>query len=113
MAAVLLIDDDASHVALYQLILEKNGHTVQTAAPASEFKLPQAQVDVVLLDYRLGGIDAAAIARAIKEQRPELPIITLTGFDIPPEAVKPYSFAMISKSSPNRLLTAIAEAASK
>ena len=57
-------------------------HMVETAANGRDAldKLPKAAFDVVILDRAMPGLSGDQVAVAIKELKPELPVILLTGF---------------------------------
>jgi len=80
---LLIVDDDANDLELCIRSLTKSGFPFEanTAIARDEFleKLRSAPVDVVLSDYRMKdwtGMDALAI---VKEVRPDVPVILLTG----------------------------------
>jgi DNA-binding response OmpR family regulator len=77
---ILLVEDDATISDLvaynlkragYQVLQEHNGRTGLETALASE-------VDLVLLDLMLPGLDGLAVSREIVRRKPDLPIIMLT-----------------------------------
>jgi len=80
---LLIVDDDANDVELCLRDLKKSGLVFEasTAAARQEFveKLRASPIDVVLSDYNMkgwSGMDALAI---VKEVRPDVPVILLTG----------------------------------
>jgi CheY-like chemotaxis protein len=79
---VLLVDDEAMVRQILREYLIGDDHVVETAANGREAldKLPKADFDVVILDRAMPGLSGDQVAVAIKELKPELPVILLTGF---------------------------------
>lgn len=79
---VLLVDDEAMVRQILREYLIGDGHTVDPAANGREAldKLPKADFDVVILDRAMPGLSGDQVAIAIKELKPDLPVILLTGF---------------------------------
>ncbi|MGO9609966.1 MAG: PAS domain S-box protein, partial [Verrucomicrobiia bacterium] len=79
---VLLVDDEEVVRQILREYLIGDEHVVETAANGHEAldKLPKAAFDVVILDRAMPGLSGDQVAVAIKELRPELPVILLTGF---------------------------------
>jgi nitrogen fixation negative regulator NifL len=79
---VLLADDEEMVRQILREYLVGDGHTVEPATNGHEAldKLPKAAFDVVILDRAMPGLSGDQVAVAIKELKPELPVILLTGF---------------------------------
>jgi len=79
---VLLVDDEEIVRQILREYLIGDDHVVETAANGHEAldKLPKAAFDVVILDRAMPGLSGDQVAVAIKELKPELPVILLTGF---------------------------------
>ena len=110
MAATLLcVDDHEAELLLRKEVLEGCGYTVLTAADgfAAVEIAEQTALSLVVLDYRMDGMDGEAIAKVLKSRRPETPIIILSAFDIPPH-VRDLVDASISKGeSPEVLIRTV------
>lgn len=78
---VLLVDDEERFLSTTQKLLEKKGYTVRTAANGVEAlgKLKEHNIQVVLLDVRMPGMDGIAILKKIKRDFPLIEVIMLTG----------------------------------
>jgi len=80
---VLVVDDEPAIRTLLQAILSPLGYTVHAAASGAEaltvLEDTCTDVDLVLLDCQLPGEDGISILRAVRELRPELPVILQTG----------------------------------
>ncbi len=83
MKTILIADDEPAIRRTLELHLSEEGYRVLTAAEgrnAAELAVTQ-EVDLVLLDLRLPGLDGFEVLRVIKEQRPELPVVMITAYD--------------------------------
>ena len=78
---ILCVDDEASGLKLRQLILERKGYLVSTAATVSEalelFK--STGIALVVTDHLLDRETGAAMATEMKRLKPTVPIIVLSG----------------------------------
>lgn len=78
---ILVIDDELDFLELISDRLKKRGFTVATA-PNGTLGLEQVQAgefDAVVLDVKMPGIDGIEVLRRIKEIRPHLGVVLLTG----------------------------------
>jgi PAS domain S-box-containing protein len=78
---ILIIDDDQNLRATLCDILEMKGyqaHTARTGGEAIEW-LQQQEVEVVLIDLRLGDMNGLDVLRTVKARSPETECILLTG----------------------------------
>lgn len=77
---VMCIDDEPSCLRLYRLMLEDAGYETAsfTDARSGLEYFSSTQVDLVILDYSMPGMDGGQAARAIRQLRPALPIIMLS-----------------------------------
>ena len=66
---------------LLRLNLELEGYSVLEAGTAQEVRklIESHEVDLLLLDVRLGSDDGVALAKELRGERPELTIAFLTG----------------------------------
>jgi two-component system response regulator ResD len=76
---ILIVDDEPRMRDMLRLHLEKDGYEVREAPDGNEALaiLERTQVDLVLLDLMLPGMDGWAVCRRIRESHP-VPIIMLT-----------------------------------
>jgi CheY-like chemotaxis protein len=86
---VLCVDDNPQVLQLRKATLQSYGYHVRIASNsyAAMKLLKKTSVAAVLLDYKLEGMDAEAVACHIKQQFPNLPIILLSAFFEIPERV--------------------------
>ncbi len=113
MPMVLCIDDDLMILELQKNILENNGFTVFVAAdgPTGIALASQHAIDVVVLDFKMPGMDGDEVAEVLLKNRPNLPIVICTGFvDVVPEWLRWFAAAYLQKGDgPKALLSAIQE----
>jgi DNA-binding NtrC family response regulator len=78
---IMLVDDEERFLATTQKLLARKGIDVTTAASGSEAldKLVTANVDVVIMDVKMPGMDGLATLKAIKSRYPSIEVIMLTG----------------------------------
>lgn len=89
MASILIVDDERSMRDFLKILLEKEGHrvnTVESGDKALAF-LESQSVDVVVSDIRMPGMSGIELLAAAKRQSPELPVIMITAFASPDDAV--------------------------
>ena len=86
---VLCIDDNPQMLELRKATLESWGYHVEIAASgdAAIKMLKRASVAAVLLEYKLEGMDAEAVACHLKQRFPDLPIILLSAYSEIPERI--------------------------
>jgi CheY-like chemotaxis protein len=107
---VLMVDDEAQFRATTQKILNRKGFETIIAASGEEAlgKLGESP-DVVILDIKMPGIDGHQALQEIKKQKPDLPVIMLTGHGALPSATAALgkgAFDYLSKPCDIELLTA-------
>jgi CheY-like chemotaxis protein len=110
---VLCIDDLPQALELRKATLESHGYCVKLASStyAAIKVLEQASVAAVLLEYKLEGIDAEAVACHIKQRFPDLPIVLLSAYSEPPERILWLVDEYVMKSElPDRLVPIIERA---
>ncbi|MGH3116092.1 MAG: response regulator transcription factor [Gaiellales bacterium] len=98
--AVVVADDDDAMRMLCRINLELSGYRVVEAGSGEELERVLAGAETVallLLDINLGDRDGMDIARALKEDRPEIPIAFLTGSGFSREEAAAVGDATISK----------------
>jgi CheY-like chemotaxis protein len=95
---ILCVDDEENQLAVRKLVLESKGYAVLTAASGQQALalLAQHQVDLVLSDHLMPGLTGTELARQIKAQMPELPVILISAVnEIPADAA--YADLFMSK----------------
>jgi CheY-like chemotaxis protein len=86
---VLCIDDRPQVLELRKATLESRGYCVKIASSGytAVKMLEETSVAAVLLEYKLDGMDAEAVACHIKQRFPNLPIILLSAYSELPERI--------------------------
>jgi CheY-like chemotaxis protein len=95
---ILCVDDEENQLAVRKLVLESKGYAVLTAPSGQQalVLLTQHPVDLVLSDHLMPGLTGAELARQIKGQKPELPVILISAVnEIPADAA--YADLFMSK----------------
>ena len=86
---LLCIDDLPQALELRKTTLESLGYRVKVALNCDRAikLLEETPVAIVLLEYKLEGMDAEAVAYQIKQRFPKLPIILLSAYSEMPERI--------------------------
>jgi two-component system response regulator AtoC len=111
---VLIVDDEPGLRNGLTKLLGLQGYHTQEAASAAEARkiLARAEVDLLLLDLRLGQEDGVAFLRELKSEEPAIPVIIITGHgDVASavECMKAGASNYISKPIDHSLLLSILE----
>jgi CheY-like chemotaxis protein len=87
---ILCIDDEVLGLEIRKVVLEREGYVVHTATdgPTGIRVFRQQPVDAVVLDFAMPGMDGGAVATALREIRPSVPILLLSAYLTLPEEVQ-------------------------
>ncbi len=90
---ILVVDDEPAVGKAIKMMLEYDGHKVQTAGSGKEAlaMLEQGAFDLVTTDFAMPEMNGDALAAAIKQRLPDQPVLMISGN------------AMMSKASGNPL----------
>lgn len=79
---ILVVDDEPVLCAVLQKMLTRLDYAVITAHDGLEAVkiLARLQVDLVISDLRMPGMDGWMLLQHIREQEPDLPVILITGY---------------------------------
>jgi CheY-like chemotaxis protein len=82
---VLVVDDDPVVGKSFDRVLSAKGYAVITANNAQEAlnKLDAEDYDVVFTDIKMPGMSGLEMAERVKEKRPWLPVVIVTGYGSP------------------------------
>lgn len=110
--AVLIIDDDPSHLRIYGWIIHAAGFlSVPALVTRDKVQLPEARsVDLVLLDYHIHGPMTAPEVAAEVKRRFGAPIIVLSDALMLPDDIAPLVDGFVRKGDPARLVDAVRRA---
>jgi DNA-binding response OmpR family regulator len=86
----LVIDDEKNIRLTFSEILTQMGFDTRTAASGEEAlsKIKRADFDLVLLDFRMSGIDGIEVLRRIREGYPKVRVIMITAHGTVASAVE-------------------------
>ncbi len=89
MPSILIVDDERSMREFLQILLEKDGHSVSVAAEGEDAlkQIEKQEFDLVISDIRMPGISGLDMLARLKASRPDLPVIMITAFASPEDAV--------------------------
>lgn len=110
---ILCVDDRVSSLEVRRTMLSQLGYDVLIASepPCALAILGKVEVDLVILDYSFPGhMTGEELARQIRAEKPDLPLIMLSGYpDLPNSARESVDvFVLKGAGGPTELLNAIA-----
>ncbi len=90
MAAILVVDDEASMREFLEILLGKQGHRVQTAGDlkGALARVADGGVDLVVTDLRLGADSGIEVLRRVKELSPATEVVMVTAFATTENAIQ-------------------------
>mgnify|MGYP006284879557 FL=1 len=82
MSHILVLDDVADAGAMIKRILERKGHTVAVFTEEQEALdfVNKQELDIAILDIKLKKISGVEVLKKIKEARPDVDVLMLTGY---------------------------------
>jgi CheY-like chemotaxis protein len=108
---ILCIDDDAAVLKYEKALLERSGYNVlATLSPQQGVTLAMTpQVDAVVLDYHMPGMNGDKVAAAIKRSRPEVGIVIFSASEVPEETVRLADAVVPKLDAAGQLLPTVAQ----
>jgi DNA-binding response OmpR family regulator len=79
---ILVVDDTEAICSALRDLLTMNGYAVRTA-PSGERALQimeSAEMDLIITDLKMGGMSGLDLLKQVKQLKPSLPVVILTGF---------------------------------
>jgi len=111
MPTILCIDHDADFLELEKSILETNGYAVVIASdgPTGITLASKSPIDVVVLAFKMPGMDGAQVADVLWKHQPNLSIVVFTDFfDAVPDWLRWFADGCVEKRyGPGILLSTI------
>ncbi|HUQ49080.1 MAG TPA: response regulator [Terriglobales bacterium] len=105
---IQVIDDDPSHLQLYDWIVQRAGfRTHPVLATGKVDQLALVQCDLSLIDYRLGPLSSLEVAKRLKSLSPGKPIVVMSDSQWMPEDFDGHATAFVRKGDPQLLLDTI------
>lgn len=79
---ILVVDDEPFVCESVKMLLNFDGHEVQTASNGKEALaiLEKEQFDIVFTDFEMPGMKGDELALAIKARNPALPVVMITAY---------------------------------
>ena len=101
-AKVLVVDDEVEMLTLLRNYLSRQGYEVKTAPSAETAMqlLEDQDIDVLLTDLRMRGMDGLELVRQVHATRPDTQILLMTAFgsiDTAVDAIKAGAYHFIAK----------------
>jgi DNA-binding response OmpR family regulator len=113
---ILCIDDEALGLQIRKAVLEHAGYLVLTALDGETGMIlfTQNDIDAVILDYYMPGMDGGQVARAMREKDSGVPILMLSAYvDLPKEITDLADVTMLKGEGPEALIARIGELIAK
>jgi two-component system NtrC family response regulator len=109
METILIVDDEKNYLLVLSAVLEEEGYEVLTALSGLEALETQksSDVDLVLTDMKMPGMDGIELLERIKAYDPDLPVIMMTAHgtvDKAVEAMQKGAYSYILKPFDNERL---------
>lgn len=105
-ATILCIDDHWNALIGRKMLLEQNGYEVLEASGGDEgLKLFRSRnVDAVVLDYQMPGMNGDVVAAKMKRINSQVPIMLLSAYGPLPQSKLRAVDSFVSKSQPTNIL---------
>lgn len=109
---ILCVDDEAVGLSMRKMTLESQGYRVFTAenGPDGLAIFSTEPIDLVVLDYKMPGMNGDVVAERMKRLKPLVPILLLSAYvDLPRETLALVDKYLTKGEGPLVMLQAIAE----
>ena len=112
---ILLVDDDETIIAPFQLILQKEGYQVDTASTGRQAleKAKEMEYQMVISDIKLPDVQWIEVAKKIRELNRNTRLIIITGFPNLADSIETIDLGideiLIKPIKPDELLRAVKE----
>jgi CheY-like chemotaxis protein len=113
---ILCVDDETTGLSVRKMILESQGYRVVTAENGPDgLAIFSAQpIDLVVLDYKMPGMNGDVVAERMKQLNPSIPILMLSAYvDLPNETLALVDRYLTKGEGPLMMLKAVAELLTK
>jgi CheY-like chemotaxis protein len=103
---VLCVDDEKIGLRVRKIMLESHGFKVLTASSGEQGLevFDKHDVDLVVLDYYMPGLNGGQVAAEMRRRRPDVPIIFLSAYFSLPATDLELANAFITKGDPPDVL---------
>ncbi|MCF8083014.1 MAG: sigma-54 dependent transcriptional regulator [Deltaproteobacteria bacterium] len=109
METILIVDDEKNYLVVLEALLTGEGYEIITAQTgmAALDTVREADVDLVITDMKMPGMNGMALLEECKQIKPDLPVIMMTAFgtiEMAVEAMKKHAYDYIQKPFENEQL---------
>lgn len=111
-AVILCVDDETTGLTIRKMTLESQGYQVMTADNGVEgLAIFSSQaIELVVLDYKMPGMEGDIVAERMKRLKPDVPILLLSAYvDLPSETLALVDMYLTKGEGPLIMLKAVAE----
>jgi CheY-like chemotaxis protein len=107
---ILCVDDEKPALFVRSAVLKSAGYEVLTASSAGEALqvFSENKVDLVITDHLLAGATGTALAKEIRDLRPQVPIVILSGVVDEPEGMASANLFLSKNAGPTEMLAQVA-----
>jgi two-component system, OmpR family, response regulator CpxR len=107
---ILCVDDEKPALFLRSAVFTSAGYKVLTAGSSVEALQVFAEnhVDLVITDHLLVGATGTALAKEIKQLRPQIPVVILSGVVDEPEGMSAANLFLSKNAGPTEMLAQVA-----
>ncbi|MFO7749146.1 MAG: sigma-54 dependent transcriptional regulator [Desulfobacteraceae bacterium] len=90
MSTILIVDDEKNYPTILGEVIKEEGHSPVTASSSLEAidVLKKEEIDLVLTDVKMPGMDGIELLEHIKGSHPDLPVIVMTAHGSVEKAVE-------------------------
>ena len=90
METILIVDDEKNYPLILSAVLREEGYETLTANSGAEAleRMNQAEVDLVVTDMKMPGMDGIQLLEQIKARFPDVPVIMMTAYGTVEKAVE-------------------------
>jgi len=89
MATILVVDDERAIQELMSRVLERRGHRVIVCGDAAAAMNVTDPLDLLVVDYVLPDVNGRDLTAWLRERRPDLPVILMSGYLPSPDLAPP------------------------
>ncbi len=109
MEAILIVDDEKNYLVVLETLLGSEGYEIATAGNARDALrlIGESDLDLVITDMKMPGMNGMELLEASKRVKPELPVIMMTAYgtiEMAVAAMKKQAFDYITKPFQNEEL---------
>ena len=109
METILIVDDEKNYLLVLEALLGPQGYEIITTNNAHDalLSIQEADLDLVITDMKMPGMNGMELLEQCKKTKPELPVIIMTAYgtiEMAVEAMKKHAYDYITKPFQNEQL---------